>query len=81
MELFGSLSFFGGAIIGGLGLLIYRSLAAPWRLGYRHVIAGLSVLIWLAVFGVRPWQPAALFLIAGGLCGPPAAAGCAPGWR
>ncbi|AMD45618.1 membrane-bound O-acyltransferase [Bordetella holmesii] len=66
MELFGSLSFFGGAIIGGLGLLIYRSLAAPWRLGYRHVIAGLSVLIWLAVFGVRPWQPAALFLIAGG---------------
>ncbi|MCJ9712681.1 membrane-bound O-acyltransferase, partial [Bordetella hinzii] len=63
MELFGSLNFFGGAIVGGLGLLLYRSLAMPWRLGYRHVIAALSVLIWLAVFGVRPWQPVGLFAV------------------
>lgn len=65
MELFGSLNFFGGAIVGGLGLLLYRSLAMPWRLGYRHVIAALSVLIWLAVFGVRPWQPVGLFAVSG----------------
>ncbi|AZY50335.1 MBOAT family O-acyltransferase [Bordetella avium] len=65
MELFGSLNFFGGALLGGLGLLLYRFLALPWRLDYRHVMALLSVLIWLAVFGVRPWQPLALLAVSG----------------
>ena len=35
MELFASLSFFGGALFGGLGLLAYRSFGTPLRIGYR----------------------------------------------
>ncbi|MDQ8033550.1 MAG: MBOAT family O-acyltransferase [Bordetella sp.] len=65
MELFASLNFFGSALLGSLGLLVYRSLALPWRIGYRQVIALLSVVIWLAIFGARPWQPLALLAISG----------------
>ena len=66
MELFGSLGFFGTAMVGSLGLLGYRALGAPWRLTYRHVVGVASILIWLALFGARPWQPLALLAVAGG---------------
>lgn len=64
MELFGSFAFFGGALFGGLGLLLYRSLGLPWRLGYRHLIGALCLAVWLAVFWARPYQPLGLLAVA-----------------
>ena len=65
MELFASLSFFGGALFGGLGLLAYRAFGMPLRIGYRHVIAAICLAVWMAVFWHRPWQPLALLAISG----------------
>jgi membrane protein involved in D-alanine export len=65
MELFASLSFFGGAFVGGLILLLYRTLSANPKLSYRHLIALLSAGIWLAIFWTHPYQPLALLLISG----------------
>lgn len=64
MELFGSFAFFGGALFGGLGLLLYRTLGLPWRLGYRHLIGALCLAVWLAVFWPRPYQPLGLLAVA-----------------
>lgn len=64
MELFGSFAFFGGALFGGLGLLLYRTLGLPWRLGYRHLIGALCLAVWLAVFWTRPYQPLGLLAVA-----------------
>lgn len=65
MELFASLSFFGGALCGGLGLLAYRSFGMPFRIGYRHVIGVICLGVWMAVFWARPYQPIALLAISG----------------
>lgn len=65
MELFASLSFWGGALVGGLILLLYRTLSVNPKLSYRHLIALLSAGIWLAILGTRPYQPLALLLISG----------------
>ncbi|KDD20791.1 MBOAT family O-acyltransferase [Bordetella bronchiseptica] len=64
MELFGSFAFFGGALFGGLGLLLYRALGLPWRLGFRHLIGALCLAVWLAVFWTRPYQPLGLLAVA-----------------
>ncbi|CFB55018.1 protein involved in the transfer of D-alanine into teichoic acids [Bordetella pertussis] len=64
MELFGSFAFFGGALFGGLGLLLYRTLGLPWRLGYRHLIGALCLAVWLAGFWTRPYQPLGLLAVA-----------------
>ena len=64
MELFGSFAFFGGALFGGLGLLLYRALGLPRRLGYRHLIGALCLAVWLAVFWTRPYQPLGLLAVA-----------------
>ena len=65
MELFASLSFFGGALFGGLGLLAYRSFGMPLRIGYRHIIGVICLGVWMAVFWARPYQPIALLAISG----------------
>ena len=65
MELFASLSFFGGALCGGLGLLAYRSFGMPLRIGYRHIIGVICLGVWMAVFWARPYQPLALLAISG----------------
>ncbi|CPL74416.1 protein involved in the transfer of D-alanine into teichoic acids [Bordetella pertussis] len=64
MELFGSFAFFGGALFGGLGLLLYRTLGLPWRLGYRHLIGALCLAVWLGGFWTRPYQPLGLLAVA-----------------
>ena len=66
MELFASLGFFGTAMVGGLSLLGYRFLSAPWRMSYRRVIGVASIVVWIALFGMRPWQPLLLLAVAGG---------------
>ncbi|KOF52155.1 cytochrome C552 [Achromobacter sp. DMS1] len=66
MELFASLSFFGGALCGGLGLLAYRFFGMPLRIGYRHVIGVICLGVWMAVFWARPYQPVALLAVCGG---------------
>lgn len=65
MELFASLSFFGGAIAGGLGLLVYRWTHLSWRLSYRHIIGLVCLAVWLAIFWNQPYQPVALYAISG----------------
>ena len=66
MELYASFNFFGSALAGGLGLLLYRTFGLSLRLSYRHLIGALCLGVWLAVFWTRPYQPAALFAVAGG---------------
>jgi membrane protein involved in D-alanine export len=65
MELFGSIGFFGTALAGGLGILLYRAVGVRWRIEYRHVIGCLCLALWFGLFWGHFYQPIGLAALAG----------------